>query len=402
MRLSAARRIRVSLRARLALIYGASFLAAGAVLTLVMYLLVVTSVNAKFTVRAITGGTRPEPGTQAQQTKPISGAGVMLTQNVDAQREDVLNSLLRSSVLTLIALCVLATVIGYLIAGRTLRPLHTVTATARRLSESTLHQRIGLTGPRDEIKDLADTFDGMLDRLHRAFDSQRRFIANASHELRTPLAISRTAIEVALAKPSVPDETRALATKLLGATARHERLIEGLLLLARSEREVHEHAPVDVRDAAASAIGQLTTPAADSGVTITADLADAPTSGDPVLLERCVVNLVENAVKYNHAGGRVTVRTDTTAGWARVRVENTGPPLTAAQAEAIFEPFTRLTHTRTGQHAGLGLSIVRAVTHAHDGHLTATPRPDGGLTVTIHLPPPVHDNAPRPALSASG
>ena len=402
--LAPAGKVRVGLRARLAIIYGASFLVAGAVLTALMYLLVVSTVNAKFTVRAIAGHavTRPEPAVTAGPARPappIPG-GVLLTRKVAEQRQDVLDGLLRGSALSLITLCVLATVLGYLIAGRTLRPLHTVTATARRLSESTLHERIGLTGPDDEIKDLADTFDGMLDRLHRAFDSQRRFIANASHELRTPLAISRASIEVALAKPAVPEETRALATKLLGATARHERLIEGLLLLARSEREVHEHAPVDVRDAAAAAVGQAATAASEAGVTVDAELSPAATSGDPVLLERCVVNLVENAVKYNEPGGRVGVRSGTADGWAWVRVENTGPELTDEQVETIFEPFTRLTRAGTGpgpaRGAGLGLSIVRAVTAAHDGVLRAAPRPGGGMTITVHLPPPVVVGPPEP------
>jgi len=394
-------RVRLGLRARLGLIYGTSFLAAGVILIGAMHMLMASNVKAKITVAKIVGVSADgEPGlTYRRAAGPQETA---VAQKIVAQREDLVGSLMQSSVVTLVALCLLATVLGYLVAGRTLRPLQTVTATARRLSESTLHERIGLTGPPDEIKELADTFDGMLDRLHRAFDSQRRFIANASHELRTPLAISRAAIEVALAKPAVPDETRALAAKLLVATARHERLIEGLLLLARSEREVRTHTLVDVRDAAATAIGQLTTAAADADVTIHADLGPAPTSGDPVLLERCVVNLVENAVKHNVPGGTITVRTDTADGWACVSIANTGPPLTPAQAEAAFEPFTRLTRAHTPGGAGLGLSIVRAVTAAHHGRLHADPRPDGGLTVTIELPPPVRTELSEPALTSSG
>ena len=396
---AAARRIRLGLRARLALIYGGSFLVAGVILTTVLYALVARAVNARFTVRAFAG---PGPGALPPGAPRTQDVRVTMIQKVAEQRGDLLADVLRNAGLTLIALCVLATVLGYLLAGRTLRPLHTVTATARRLSESNLHERIGLTGPRDEIKELADTFDAMLNRLHRAFDSQRRFIANASHELRTPLAITRTAIEVALAKPAVPEETRALAAKLLPATSRHERLIEGLLLLARSEREVRDPVPVDLRDAAETALGQLGAAARDAGLSVTADLGAAPTSGDPILLERCVVNLVENAVKYNLPGGAIRVHTGTTGGRPCLLVENTGPPVTPAQAASIFDPFTRL-RSRVGGStgAGLGLSIVRAITEAHAALLHTHPHPAGGLTITLQFPPPLPDPPAEPLRAAS-
>lgn len=384
-------RARLSLRTRLALIYGSMFLLAGLALAAVTYGLTASTVNARFKVTVFEGKQDGAGGVTGLVAAPSKiGIQNRVDQEVAGQRQALLDELLRGSVLTLVALCLLATVIGYLVAGRTLRPLQTVTATARRLSDSNLHERIGLTGPRDEIRDLADTFDAMLDRLHRAFDSQRRFIANASHELRTPLAISRASIEVALAKPAVPPETRALAAKLLDATERHERLIEGLLTLARSEREPRHRTRVDLRDVAAAAVGQLTDAAADAGVTVDADLGEAVATGDAVLLERCVVNLLENAVKYNVTGGAVRIRTGTVQGWACAQVENTGPGLTTAQATAIFDPFTRLDRPRVGsaKGAGLGLSIVQAVTAAHGGHLQATPRDAGGLRITLHLPPP--------------
>jgi signal transduction histidine kinase len=389
----AIRNMRVSLRTRLTLIYGALFLATGTLLITVTYVLTARTVEAKFRVMITKAPLSaagdpylpPPPEVAPEVTAVIRGE---IRRQAAEQRQAILTQLLQSSVLTVLGLCVLALLLGYLVAGRMLRPLQTVTATARRLSESTLHERIGLAGPRDEIKDLADTFDGMLDRLHRAFDSQRRFIANASHELRTPLAINRAVIEVALAKPGTPGETRELGKKLLATTDRHERLIQGLLLLARSERELRTRTPVDLADLAAGAIDQLAGAATRAGVTINRALSAGGTAGDLVLLERCVANLVENAINYNSADGRVWVLTGRADGWAYVRVENTGLEVPAAHTDTIFEPFRRLRADRVGsaRGAGLGLSIVRAVVAAHGGSIRTFPRPRGGLVITLWLP----------------
>jgi signal transduction histidine kinase len=381
------RDLRVSLRTRLTLIYGGLFLLMAVALLLVTYLIARRAVEARF--RVIIDRLPPDDGFPGA---PGREARTLFTRQVEQQRDAILSQLLQGTVLTVVALGLLAVVIGYLVAGRTLRPLQTVTATARRLSESTLHERIGLTGPRDEIKELADTFDGMLDRLHRAFDSQRRFIANASHELRTPLAINRAVLEVALAKPQAPAETRALGRKLLDTTARHERLIEGLLLLARSEREVRERSPADVADLARDTVDQLGEAAGAAGVTITQALSPGRTIGDVLLLERCVANLVENAIKYNVRDGKVWVLTGETGGWAYLRVENTGPRVPPEEACVIFEPFRRLSADRVGsaRGAGLGLSIVRAVVQAHGGALDMSPRPGGGLAITVQLPATGH------------
>jgi signal transduction histidine kinase len=388
------RNLRISLRTRLTLIYGGLFLLTATLLVGVTYLLTKRAVDSRFRIAFnvrngnVTVGP-PAAGAAGAPPPDVADLKKSISDQAAAQRRAVLHELLQSSLLTVFALCLLAVVLGYLVAGRMLRPLQTVTATARRLSESTLHERIGLAGPRDEIKDLADTFDGMLDRLHRAFDLQRRFIANASHELRTPLAINRAVIEVELAKPSTPDETRALGRKLLVATSRHERLIEGLLLLARSERELTGRTSVDAAMLAQDAIDEFGEAAKRAGVGVTSALSAAPTAGDVVLLERCVANLVENAIKYNRKDGRVWVLTGEAGGWSYVRVENTGPQVTAADAETIFEPFRRLTRDRVGsaRGAGLGLSIVRAVVRAHGGAIAACPRPGGGLAITVRLPP---------------
>ncbi|MBC6469962.1 HAMP domain-containing histidine kinase [Actinomadura alba] len=325
---------------------------------------------------------------QAPDPDKLLVARRLVADQVAQQKSDVLELLLQGSVLTLLAVGLLAVGVGYAVAGRALAPLQHVTATARRLSESTLHERIALKGPSDEIKELADTFDAMLDRLHRAFDAQRRFVANASHELRTPLTVNRTVLEVAVASRRSPEETRVLARSLLGNTARHERLIEGLLLLARSERGLDARTPVPLHDAARAALEQLADRAEEADVMITAELAPAVASGDAVLLERCAVNLVENAIKYNAPDGRIRVRTCGEGGAAVLRVENTGQPVDPHDVPTMFEPFRRLRTDRTGSAhgAGLGLSIVRAVVRAHDGLVEAIPRPGGGLVITVRLP----------------
>ncbi|MGW2307073.1 sensor histidine kinase [Actinomadura luteofluorescens] len=390
---------RPSVRTRLTLVYGSLFLVTSAALVAVTYLLTVRTMDGRFTSRQNVDGATI---TRLRALAVDGDLTELVRLKADADRElarqkhDVLEQLLQSSLVTMLVLGVLAVVIGYVVAGRMLRPLHTVTATARRLSESTLHERIALDGPQDEIKDLADTFDRMLDRLDRAFDAQRRFVANASHELRTPLTINRTVLEVALASRRSPPETRALADVLLGNTARHERLIEGLLLLAKSEREPAARVGTPLRDVVRSALDQLDGKAEEAGVDVEARLGPAAVSGDPVLLERCAVNLLENAVKYNVRDGRIWVRTGVRDGEAFLRVVNTGRPVPSYEVATIFEPFRRLGADRTGSRdgAGLGLSIVRAVVTAHGGAIDTVPRPDGGLSITIRLP-----MSPDPALA---
>ncbi|GAA0559224.1 sensor histidine kinase [Actinomadura livida] len=400
----------LSLRTRLTLVYGSLFLMTSALLVAVTYVLTVRTMDQGLTR---SGDVDPEAFSRLQRLAAEGGLAsqdgiaqlMALREDADRrlaqQKRDVLEQLLQSSVLLMLVVGVLAVVIGYVVAGRMLRPLHRVTATARRLSESTLHQRIALDGPQDEIKDLADTFDRMLDRLDRAFDGQRRFVANASHELRTPLTINRTVLEVALASRKNPPETKALADVLLGNTARHERLIDGLLTLARSEREPGTRVATPLPDVVRSALDQLDDRAVDAEVDVEARLAPAAVSGDPVLLERCAVNLLENALKYNVRDGRVWVRTGVRDGEAFLQVVNTGRPVPSYEVGSLFEPFRRLRADRTGSRdgAGLGLSIVRAVVNAHGGAIDAVPRPDGGLSITVRLPVSVEPaiDAARPA-----
>ncbi|HEX5494760.1 MAG TPA: HAMP domain-containing sensor histidine kinase [Mycobacteriales bacterium] len=281
---------------------------------------------------------------------------------------------------------------GYILAGQALQPVSQVTATARRLSTETLHDRIALTGPDDELKELADTFDDMLARLDAAFDSQRRFVANASHELRTPLAVIRTEVDVALAdpEPTVVDLCR-MAGVVRDATRRADRLVEALLVLARSEAqerqglEVYER--VDLAVLVPRAVRALSTEASSRGVGVIAEVDSAPVWGDPSLLERLVANLVENAIRHNVDGGHVAVTTGTEQATAWLSVRNTGTILEEITVQDLFAPFRRGGTARTANRgAGLGLSIVRAVASAHGGEATARPLAEGGLEVHVRLP----------------
>ncbi|MFI6537737.1 sensor histidine kinase [Nonomuraea sp. NPDC050547] len=375
---------RLGLRMRLTLIYGGLFFVAGSALLWITYLLTARSLDAKF-VKVI--GTGPPPPQTNAQTKDalFFQAQVQAQAEVGQRADKALNEILQWSVSAMVMIGLAAVVIGYLVADRALKPLNRVTETAQRLSESTLHERIALEGPQDEVKRLADTFDAMLGRLHRVFDAQRRFIANASHELRTPLAINRTVLEVSLEEPEASPDLKALARALLGTNARYERLIEGLLLLAQSEQELTTRKPVQLERVVRTAL-ELTP--AKRGVTIVEDLRPAVAEGDPLFLERCVFNLVENAIKYNIRGGQVwiTLR-ESYGGGGTVTVENTGPVVSPFEVDDLFEPFRRNgDRVQSGRGAGLGLSIVRAITEAHGGTVTAKPRPEGGLSVTLRLP----------------
>jgi signal transduction histidine kinase len=267
-----------------------------------------------------------------------------------------------------------------------------VTEAAGRIADAPaadrgLHERIALDGPRDEIKDLADTFDRMLERLDHSFDGQRRFIANASHELRTPLTVNRALLEVAVHRRNASEEVRQLGETLLEVNARHERLIDGLLLLVRSDREVTERSLVDLADI----IEHVTAQIPPGLVTVRVGAREALTTGDPVLLERLVQNLVDNAVRHNvPEHGWVQVTTDTRPdGTVVMQISNTGPVVPPYEIPSLFEPFRRLATDRlsaASPGAGLGLSIVQAVARVHDGDVHAEPRHGGGLIVTVTLP----------------
>ncbi|ROO89264.1 signal transduction histidine kinase [Actinocorallia herbida] len=368
---------RVSVRLRLTLLYGVLFFFAGCLLMAVTYV---------FVGQSFSDVLRPGSDLTYRSADGYS----YTTVPVDDLRTGMLAQLVKRMVFALFGVGLMALVLGYIVADRALAPLHAITAAARRLSESTLHERIALEGPEDEIKELADTFDAMLVRLSEAFDSQRRFVANASHELRTPLAINRTLLEVALTDPEVSPDMMTVGKTLLATNARHERLIEGLLLLARSERELTTRKVVDLKEVADTVLESVRKrPEAERpDVTLNTELTSADTVGDPVLLEHLIANLVDNALKHNVEGGEVFLRTGVLDGAAACQVENSGPVIPAYEIDRLFEPFRRLNSDRieSAKGAGLGLSIVRSVVNAHRGTVVTSPRPGGGLIITVRLP----------------
>ncbi|HLH57792.1 MAG TPA: HAMP domain-containing sensor histidine kinase [Streptosporangiaceae bacterium] len=399
----AGRRPRLSMRARLTLLYGGMFLLAGGVLIGILYVIFSdTFPDGRLADGLGAPGPGPHQGPPAGRPgTPLSAAEVRAIQRqLDQHRDAILHSLVWQSLLALAVVAVLAVVFGWLLAGRALRSVRHITDTARRVAGSTLHERIALDGPQDELKELADTFDAMLERLDAAFAAQRRFAANASHELRTPLATNRTLLEVAVAQHRVPAELREVIETVLAANAHGERVLDGLLALARSESQAGSRLPVDLSDIAAGAVEETAGEAAAASVTVDAEPDPAPATGDPILLERLALNLVRNGIRHNHPGGWVTVATRTVAGpgltgrtspepgQVELTVTNSGPPVPPDQVDSLFEPFRRLGGHRTGQPpgAGLGLSIVRSITANHDGRLTAAARDGGGLVVSIRLP----------------
>jgi signal transduction histidine kinase len=312
--------------------------------------------------------------------------------SVAAQHEiarDALARLRTQYAIALAAMTGLSVLLGWGVAGRVLRPLQRITATAQRVSQDNLDERIGLEGPRDELKELADTFDGMLERLSGAFASQRRFVANASHELRTPLTVIRTELEVTLADPNATTrELRTMAETVRDATLETERLIQALLTLARSEGGAARRDALDLADAARLALAQTGSEAAARHLDVRPTLDPAPVRGDRRLLERLVANLVENAVGHNREGGTVEVRTSQAAGRSTVEVRNDGEVIPPEALSALLEPFQRLDRGARGDGVGLGLglSIVRSVAEAHGGSVELRARPSGGLVVRVSLP----------------
>ncbi|EHB57880.1 integral membrane sensor signal transduction histidine kinase [Mycolicibacterium rhodesiae JS60] len=374
-------------------LYGGAFFVAGALLVAVMYFYVRQSLDNSPGVNALETA-QTFLGQRGMEAHPLlQDLVVGLSKQAEEQRRETLRAVLVWSLACLAVVGLAAFAFGWALAGRALQPLQEITATARRVVDRNLHERISLSGPSDEIKELADTFDAMLERLDRAFDSRYRFVANASHELRTPLAINRTVIEVALEDPDLGESTRHLAETLLGVNKRHERLIDGLLVLASSDQRIDRMVHVELAEAANRAIADVRQQAAEAGVQITSTINSAGVPGDPALLQRLIDNLVDNAVRYNIPSGgwvHISVAADSRAAW--IRVENAGPVISPADVDLMFEPFRRLANEdqqadpAVFSGAGLGLSIVRAVAHAHGGRVQATPGPRGGLTVEVVLP----------------
>jgi signal transduction histidine kinase len=396
----------LSARSRLTLLYTSLFTLGGAALVFVTYLLVAHTLHPP-TTTTIPQAIRQQIAqcVHVAQTKG-SASGIMIKcaavyangvqAGAAAQRSTTLTHLLTYSLLGLVGATLLAAAAGWLAAGRILAPVHRLTAAARAASEQNLSQRIALQGPRDELRELADTFDAMLERLDRAFTSQRQFIANASHELRTPLTLMRTAMDVVLAKPQpTRGELVSMAAEVRQAVDHSQRLIEALLVLARNDQA---RALTDPLDLAAVAEDALEGRTAD-GITTTTTLGEAPVTGDGVLLERLVNNLLDNAERYNIPGGTVEISTSTDNDTSLVRVVNTGRVVPSDQIGRLFLPFTRLDDRTRHDGFGLGLTLVSSIATVHSGTVDATAMPAGGLDITVRLPR--RDNAVTPASPAT-
>jgi signal transduction histidine kinase len=367
-----------SARLRLTLLYSGMFLALGTAIVVVIFLVgshgTVIGSRSSSSVGAV-----PAPA----QGSPAVHAVVSQQHSADVDR------LLAASWVTLAVTAVIAAVLGWFLAGRVLRPLRQMTAAARTISAGNLHQRLALTGPDDEFRQLGDTFDDLLGRLEASFAAQRRFVANAAHELRTPLTVERAVLQVALADPDAGEASlRAACEELLASGRDHEVLLDSLLTLATSERGLQSREPIGLGAIAGTVLESSLSEIEHRSLMLTAELEQATVNGDRALVECLVANLVDNAVRYSDPGGRVEVRTSTDAGHAVLAVINSGPRIATAEIERLFEPFRRLTTDRTaaGGHHGLGLSIVRAVATAHSATVTATAGPDGGLAITVRFP----------------
>ncbi|MDX6732395.1 MAG: hypothetical protein QOC54_2343 [Baekduia sp.] len=378
--------MRPTVRLRLAALYSVAFLIGGGLLLGFSYLVVRDSLlsNGPAARQAVIHRLGPA----AAADRDDRARDRIIDQTRRELRIAALDRLQDAYFLALAVAAVLSATLGWLLAGRALRPLSEITATARRVSQENLHERIALTGPDDELKELADTFDTMLARLDAAFESQRSFIASASHELRTPLSIIRTEVDVTLQSRDVSREKLvAMAEVVRRASQRSERMIDALLTLARSDRGDLHRAPVDLAELARTALAELQAEAADRDLRVEADLAPAATVGDGALLERLVANLVQNAIRHNVPGGWLAVSTEAHDGRAVVVVANGGATIEPAELANLTMPFRRRGVQRTGGSvgSGLGLSIVDSVARAHDGELRLA-TPGEGLIATVELP----------------
>ncbi len=352
-------RPRIALRTRLVAIFVAVFAVSTAAVLLVSYVLI---------------------SDQVRSTVPRSLA------------DPILSQLAWKYVLALLGTVLIASGLGWLAARRLLSPIADVTAAARRASEDRLNERIALEGPDDELRELADTFDAMLDRFQESIEAQRRFIANASHELRSPLTAIRTEADVTLADPDATiAELRKMGERVIEGADELDELLAALMLLARSQRGLLTRAQVDLSEVAALAVNDLQRAADAAGVTVALEAAPVTVVGDPALLRRLVANLVDNAIRYNRPGGTVeaVVETGPRGDEAIVRVTNTGLRVPTDDVDRLLQPFERL--GRHGSGSGLGLSIVQAVAEAHAGSVGLSARDAGGLVVSVRLP----SGAPR-------
>jgi signal transduction histidine kinase len=314
-------------------------------------------------------------------------------------RQFDLHALAAQSAIALGVMATLAFALGWLVAGRVLRPLRTITSAARRISATNLHERLALAGPDDEFKELGDTLNALLARLEASFTAQRAFVANASHELRTPLTLDRTLLQVALRNPNATiEQWRATGQELLASGQQQERILEALLTLAASQAGTSRHEPVDLSEVTTARLCAASAQIQPQRLRLQASLSPAPLYGDPDLIDRLTANLLDNAIQHNTPGGTIEITTTASNGHAVLTVANTGPLIPPAQVSRLFQPFQRLAaRTTHGNGHGLGLSIVAAIAAAHRADVAAHPRPGGGLHIQVSFP--ASKDAAAPALT---
>jgi len=372
---------RRTVRLRLTLLYGSLFLVSGAALLIVTYLLM-----AEFTsTNRATGVGTPGRGRGGIERLPPSAVSLPAQQQAAVRHDFLLGSAIALAIMVIVAIW-----LGWLVAGRALRPLRLMTAAAQRISEVNLHERLALTGPDDELKDLGDTIDGLLARLEGAFDAQRRFVANASHELRTPLTVERVMLETVLADSAASAESlRATCEDLLATSQQQEQIIQALLTLARSQRGLEHRQPFDLAAVTGKVLAARYPEARRLGLRIDAALAPAMSTGDPQLAQRLVANLADNALRHNVPDGWIDVATGTRAGRSVIWVANSGPLIREEEVRRLFQPFQRGGEDRTARShegAGLGLSIVEAIAAAHGATVKPRVQPEGGLDIEVSFP----------------
>jgi signal transduction histidine kinase len=385
---------RRTVRLRLTLLCSLLFLVAGAGLLAITYLLVRSAPNGQVDKSLLLSPVIPgqplsnPPPTRAQKQAAFK-AQALATHAID------MHELLTRSGTALVVMAVLAVALGWLVVGRMLRPLRAMTAATQRISEHNLHERLALPGPGDEIKDLADTIDGLLHRLEAAFDAQRRFVANASHELRTPLTLNRALLEVTLTNPDATiGDLRTMGQELIASGEQQEQLIEALLTLAASARGLDQLERFDLSEITADVLLGPHPEIDQLGLDVQTTITPAPATGDPRLAKRLVTNLVDNALRHNATGGHINIATRTESRHAILAITNSGPIIPPDDIDRLFQPFQRL-HSDRANHPGghgLGLSIVQSIAAAHSATLTARTRPGGGLHVEVRFPPPVPSN----------
>jgi signal transduction histidine kinase len=387
---------RHTVRLRLTLLYGALFLVCGAALLTITYLLA-RHFTAHLQVTTNPGSTPFPTG----QPLPANAASRAVSANAYSQvHGSFVDQLLTDCLIALAIMAVVSIGLGWLVAGRVLRPLRTMTATTRRISAQNLHERLAISGPRDELTDLGDTIDNLLARLETAFEAQRRFVANASHELRTPLAMMRTSLDVAVGKPRPGREVTVLAGKLREGLDQADRLIESFLLLARAQQGAPtDRGTIPLSTIVSDAVAARTEHARRLGVDLHTDLSDIDIDGSQTLLSRMVANVLDNALTHNSPGGFVHVATNLDGPDVQLLIDSSGPPLDQNDVQKLGQPFHRLGAERTASDTGvgLGLSIVAAIATAHGGALRLHARDEGGLRVVIELP-----RAMRPVPAGAG